>query len=158
MSPAHGARLLNTHASVPLFVQPQPIQYTPYGTRVSIPRIGTPTAIEIPDHPLLHCDLVDGVISQTIFVVNEDGDPVAGARVEFTVSRSDIEAPQYVHDITGFDGAATVTVKVPTPTAGSPIAHYSVLADAFGVDPAAPNASVRFAINDYTCTGVAGVR
>jgi len=148
---------------VPFFVIPQPAQYSPYGAPVSIPQIGVPAIIELQtaasQKPLVNCDLLNETISRTIIVSDDDGAPVAGAPVVFTVNRSDIEAPQLVSDVTGFDGAATLTVKVPKVSAADKsFATYSVLAQAFEVHATTPAASARFAITDFTCSGVAGGR
>jgi len=174
------ARLLDTHLAIPFFVAPQPMQYSPYGTPVAIPQIGIPATIqlsatqlapaELPtgqlsvgklsvghSQPVISCDLISGTISQTVFVMDDAGQPVSGANVVFTVTRSDIEVPQLVTDITGFDGAATVTVKVPSGAATpNAIATYSVLAEAVDVAANTPAAELRFGISDYTCTGGTG--
>jgi len=162
--PAH-TRLIDTHVRPVYFVVPQPVQYSPYGALVTIPHIGIPAAIELVSSG--SCDLLTEAISRQVLVTDDAGNPVAGANVQFTVIRSDVDEPQFVSDTTGFDGTATVTVKVPTGTragaggsgTGSKgVATYSILAQAFDVDAANPAASLRFAISDYTCTGVAGGR
>jgi len=159
-----GIKLPDTHVQVPLFVVPEPPAYTPYGTHVTIPHLGVPETIALTDpssanNPTLSCDLLSDSISRKVFVVDAEGNPVAGAPVTFIVSKSGVDEPQMVSDVTGFDGSATVTVKVPVVSAvDKSFATYSILAQAFTVDSATPVDSVRFAIADFTCSGVAGGR
>ena len=148
---------------IQFFVVPQSAPHSPYGTLVTFPEIGVPANLSTfsPElhRPMLSCDLIASTISETVFVTDELGSPVSGARLLFTVLRSDVSEPQLVSAITNFSGEAVVTVKVPTsPAPNGSVATYSVLAEAFGSEQATPAASVVFPINDYTCTGGAGGR
>jgi len=144
------------HRATQFFVVPQPVQYSPYGSRITIPEIGTPAAIRVVTaangKPALNCDLLSGVISESVIVTDAEGNPVSGATVEFTVYRSDVEEPQFVSDSTGFDGIATLSLKVPnTVTTGGAVVTYSIIAEA-----PAGQVNLHFPISDFTCAGATG--
>lgn len=152
----HHLRQIPSHIATTFFVTPPKVARTPYGTRVSIPHLGVPAVIELTEKPLFSCDLITHTITQTIFVFDAEGQPVAGADVIFTVTRSDVDEPQLVSDTTGFDGAAHVTVMVPAVQANGSVPSYSILAEAFETHAKTPAAAERFSIHQYSCSAVPG--
>ena len=151
---AHTALFVPEQPSAYLpFVVPQPRLYTPYGTPANTPKMGEPAAIEITQPVVQTCDLLSDTITRSVTVFDLAGNPVTGAYVVFTVTRSDIAEPQKVGASTDIAGQALVTVREPENFAGQPPVYQITATIATEVG----NQELHFSISDFTCTSsVAG--
>lgn len=132
---------------IAFFVLPQPSQYTPSGTPITVREVGVPAKVTATAQQI--CDLATGTVTRKVAVVDQMGAPVSGTKVLFTVSRSDTLEPQLVGDTTDAAGYALVTVLVPQISIGKGArAGYQIVAT---VQTPSGATVAEFDIDNYTC-------